>query len=70
MMMVGDGAYRFAVKRGLPAASRKHIHEHRITVGNVAKWMRFRAMIDGTYVDDQGTTHHEPSSEGAHANDV
>jgi hypothetical protein len=54
IMMVGDGAHRFAVKRGLPAASRKHNHEHHITVGNImAKWIRYRAMIDGTDVDDQ-----------------
>ena len=46
IMLVGDGAYRFAVKRGLPVAARNHIQSHHITVGNHAKWVRYRAKID------------------------
>ena len=48
IMMVSDGAYRFAAKRGLPVAARDRIHAHHITVGNQAKWVRYRSMIDAT----------------------
>jgi taspase (threonine aspartase 1) len=63
IMMVGDGAYRFAVKRGLPVAACDHIRHHHITVGNKAKWIRYRAMIDGTGTDGQvdGTADSQPA---------
>jgi isoaspartyl peptidase/L-asparaginase-like protein (Ntn-hydrolase superfamily) len=51
IMMVGDGAYRFAVKKGLPVVARQHIFHHHITVGNKAKWVRYKAIIDGTDAD-------------------
>ena len=48
IMMVGDGAYRYAVKRGIPVAPRERIRQHHVTVGNMAKWIKYKAMIDGT----------------------
>ena len=53
ILMVGDGAYRFAVKRGLPAAARQQIRGHHITTGNQARWLRYRAMIDATAAGGQ-----------------
>ena len=53
IMLVGDGAYRFAAKKGLPVVARQLIPNHHITVGNKAKWIRYKAIIDGTDMDDQ-----------------
>ena len=53
IMLVGDGAYRFASKKGLPVVARPLIANHHITVGNKAKWIRYKAIIDGTDMDDQ-----------------
>ena len=44
----GDGAHRFAVKRGLPVAALNHNLVHHITVSNQTKWVRYRAIIDAT----------------------
>ena len=58
IMLVGDGAYRFAVKRGLSVATRNHIRNHHITVGNQARWVKYKAIIDGA---GAGEVSDEPS---------
>jgi taspase (threonine aspartase 1) len=48
MMVRGDGAYQYAVKRGLPVAPRERIHQHHVTVGNTAKWIKYKAIQEMT----------------------
>ena len=44
--LVGDGAYQFAVSRGLGVVGREHFGEHHVTDTTRATWKKYKTLID------------------------